>query len=121
MNDMVANNLALVQSDPALMNALQLRATDFFCRDLDKIALTVPKDPGSSLLCRVGRKSSTACMCWCLDSFLSAPFPKHIVLNTEVLGEKLPSLTIPTVKRILVDSGTIYKTAIHYIQHSPAA
>jgi hypothetical protein len=22
-------------------------------------------------------------MCWCPDSFLSAPFPNHIVLNTE--------------------------------------
>ena len=32
MNDMVANNLALVQSDPALRNALQLRATDLLPR-----------------------------------------------------------------------------------------
>ena len=32
MNDMVANNLALFQSDPSLMNASKLRPTDFLPR-----------------------------------------------------------------------------------------
>ena len=39
----------------------------------------------------------------------------------EVLGEKLPSLAFSAVKRMLLDSGAIFETAIHYIQHSPAA
>ena len=47
MNDMVANNLALVQSDPALMNALQLRATDFlfFAAIWTKLRLLCLKTP----------------------------------------------------------------------------
>ena len=39
----------------------------------------------------------------------------------EVLSEKLPSLAISAVKRMLLDSGAIFETAIHYIQHSPVA
>ena len=39
----------------------------------------------------------------------------------EVLDEKLPSLAFSAVKRMLLDSGAIFETAIHYIQHSPAA
>ena len=48
-------------------------------------------DIAVSLLRRVGRKWSGACRCWCPDTFLSAPFPNHIVLNTGVEGGDVES------------------------------
>jgi hypothetical protein len=47
MNDMVANNLTLVQSDPALMNALQLRATDLLPRSDQNCAYRAQRKSGS--------------------------------------------------------------------------
>ena len=39
----------------------------------------------------------------------------------EVLCEKLPSLAVSAVKRILLHRGVIFETATHYIQHLSTA